>query len=54
MRLVWAVYCDEKPVYVIHLNDDGGLTINPFGINATLAGENILPGFTLSIRDIFP
>lgn len=53
-RLVWAVYTDEKTVHVIRLNADGGLSTQPFGIDDTLTGEDVLPGFTLPVRDISP
>jgi Uma2 family endonuclease len=53
-HMVWAVYADERTVYVMTLNDDGVLTSKPFGENDTLDGGDILPGFTLPVRDIFP
>jgi Uma2 family endonuclease len=53
-RLVWAVYTDEKTVHVIRLNADGGLSTQPFGIDDTLTGEDVLLEFTLPVRDIFP
>jgi Uma2 family endonuclease len=53
-KLVWAVYPTDKIVYVFRLNDDGSLRGQPFDINATLDGGDVLPGFTLALRDIFP
>jgi Uma2 family endonuclease len=53
-QIVWAVYADEKVVHVIRLDEDGGLRSQPFGINDTLQGGDVLPGFTLAVRDIFP
>lgn len=53
-RIVWAAYADEQRVYVMRLDEDGGLRSLPFGINDTLDGGDVLPGFTLSVRDIFP
>lgn len=53
-RLVWAVYPEEKTVHVILLNEDGGLRTIPYGIEATLDGSDVLPGFALAVKDIFP
>ena len=53
-KLVWAVYTDEKTIYVFQLDQDGSVRSKPFDINATLDGGNVLPGFTLAVKDIFP
>jgi Uma2 family endonuclease len=53
-RLVWAVYTDEKTVYVMTLDPDGSVRSKPFGIDTTLDGGDVLPGFTLPVKDIFP
>jgi Uma2 family endonuclease len=53
-RLVWAVYADEKTVYVFQLDDDGSLRSKPFDLNATLDGGDVLPGFSIPVKDIFP
>lgn len=53
-RIVWAVYTDEKTVYVMQLNQDGSLRSVPYGVNDTLDGGGVLPGFTLAVREIFP
>jgi Uma2 family endonuclease len=52
-RIVWAVYTDEKIVYVMRLDQDGSLRSVPFGLSDTLDGGDVLPGFTLLVRDIF-
>jgi Uma2 family endonuclease len=52
-RMVWAIYADEKTVYVMRLDEDGGLHSLPFGIDSTLDGGDVLPGFRLPVRDIF-
>jgi Uma2 family endonuclease len=52
-RIVWAVYAEEQTVYVMRLDAQGTLTSVPFGINDTLDGGDVLPGFTLPVRDIF-
>jgi Uma2 family endonuclease len=53
-HFVWAVYTDEKMVFVCTLDDDGSLRWQPFDISSTLDGGDILPGFTPAVRDIFP
>ena len=53
-QLVWAVYPDEKTVYVFRLDTDGEVRSKPYGLDKTLDGGNVLPGFTLPVRDIFP
>jgi len=53
-RLVWAIYCEEKTVYVFRLDEDGKVRGQSFGIDDTLEGEDVLPGFTLAIKDLFP
>lgn len=54
VRAVWAVYADEQVVYVMTLNEQGGILSLPYGLTDTLDGGDILPGFTLPVRDIFP
>ena len=53
-RIVWAVYSEDKTVHVMRLDEDGGIKSLPFGIEATVDGGDVLPGFTLAVRDIFP
>lgn len=53
-RLVWAVYAEERTVYVMRRDVQGGIHSVPFGIEDTLDGEDVLPGFKLLVRDIFP
>lgn len=53
-RIVWAVYTDEKTVDVFRPDEDGGLHVQPYGIDDTLNGGDVLPGFSLPVRDIFP
>jgi Uma2 family endonuclease len=53
-QLVWAVYPREQTVYVWKPVSDGGLHVQVFGIEDTLDGGEVLPGFTLNVRDIFP
>jgi Uma2 family endonuclease len=53
-QLVWAVYAEDKTVHVFQLDDHGILRGQRLDVNATLDGGDILPGFTLAVRDIFP
>jgi Uma2 family endonuclease len=52
--LVWVAYPDQKVVDVYRLSLDGGLLLHTFDINATLDGEDVLPGLKISVRDVFP
>ncbi|GIK65495.1 MAG: hypothetical protein BroJett018_32890 [Chloroflexota bacterium] len=51
---VWAVYAEAKTVYVFRLDEHDQLISTPFRIDDTLTGGDVLPGFTLPVRDIFP
>jgi Uma2 family endonuclease len=53
-RLVWANYADDKIVIVFQLDQHGILRGERFDINSTLDGGEVLPGFTLAVKDIFP
>lgn len=53
-KMVWAVYAAEKRVYVFRPNEDGTLNVQPYGIDDTLDGGDVLPNFSLRVRDIFP
>lgn len=50
---MWAVYTDERVVYVMTLNEQGAVVSQPFGVNDTLDGGAVLPGFALPVRDVF-
>lgn len=53
-RMVWAVYFDDKLVYVFKPAASNKLDVQVFGIEDTLDGGEVLPGFTLKVKDIFP
>jgi Uma2 family endonuclease len=53
-RLVWAVYTEDRIVYVMRQDTDGSIHSTPHGIDAILDGGDVLPGFRLSVRDLFP
>src|SRR5258706_3036939 len=49
-RLLWLVYPSTQQVHIYHgMNSE----IRVVGIDGALAVEDLLPGFTLSMRDIF-
>ena len=52
--MVWAVYADERVVYAMRADSDGSIRSVPYGVNDTLDGGDVLPGFTLSVGDLFP
>ncbi len=53
-RLVWGIYADEKTVYVFRVDEDGTVHAQPFDSSSTLDGGDVLPGFKLAVKDIFP
>jgi Uma2 family endonuclease len=53
-RLVWTIYPKEKVVRVHRLQSDGSVNTRKIDLNGTLDGEDVLPGFKLRVRDIFP
>lgn len=53
-KLVWIVYLKILAVDVCRRNADGSLTIRKVDFNGVLDGEDVLPGFMLPVRDIFP
>lgn len=53
-RQVWAVYVEDRMVYVMKLNDQGAIISLPLTDADTLDGGDVLPGFALPVREIFP
>ena len=53
-RMVWIVYPDNRTVAVCRLNKENVLNITTLDTTGTLDGGDVLPGFRLEIRDIFP
>jgi Uma2 family endonuclease len=53
-RLVWVIYTQQKVVDVHRMQSDGSLITRQFGMDDVLDGEDVLPGFKLAVRDIFP
>jgi Uma2 family endonuclease len=53
-RMVWAVYAEDRLVYVMTLKENGGILRLPFSEQDILDGGDVLPGFTLPVKAIFP
>jgi Uma2 family endonuclease len=49
-RLIWVIYPKTRLVDVYRQNHQGAI---PKSINDVLDGEDVLPGFTLAVKDIF-
>ncbi len=54
VQIVWAIFPDDCEVLVCFQSKDSIFTTKTLDINDTLDGADILPGFTLPVRDIFP
>jgi Uma2 family endonuclease len=52
-RLVWLIYTDKPGVDECTLGADGEMLIKQYGMDDILDGGEVLPGFTLPVRDIF-
>jgi Uma2 family endonuclease len=50
VRLIWIVWPDSRTVDVWRAGEDIG---TPFTEDDDLTGENVLPGLTIAVRDIF-
>jgi Uma2 family endonuclease len=53
-QLVWAIYTDERKVYVFQLHADGSLRVQEYAENAVLTGGNVLPEWQVAVKDLFP
>ncbi|MDE2749584.1 MAG: Uma2 family endonuclease [Chloroflexota bacterium] len=53
-RLVWIVLPAEKGVDVCRASEGDGLNIEFVGLDGSLSGETILPGFELELKLLFP
>ena len=51
--VVWLVQPESRSVEVCRLTADGYLTIEQIDESGKLSGDDILPGFTLEVHDIF-
>jgi Uma2 family endonuclease len=52
-KLVWIVYPKTETVDVCRLTEAGELHITEMQKDETLSGEDVLPDFTLAVKDIF-
>lgn len=52
-KLVWIIYPKSETVDVCRLTENDKLQITEMAIDDTLSGEDILPDFTIAIKDIF-
>lgn len=50
---VWSVYPKNKVVDVHRLAENGSVNTQTLSIDDTLDGGEVLPGFTLKLRDLF-
>jgi Uma2 family endonuclease len=52
-RLVWTVYPEDKIIDVHRLADDGSLITKTLTEADTLDGGEVLPGFTVGVKEVF-
>lgn len=52
-KAVWTFDPDDKAVEEYRLGADGRILVQSFEHDATLTAEDILPGFALSLREVF-
>jgi Uma2 family endonuclease len=52
--LVWLVYPKSRRVFVWQRGTGAGLYVEEFNLEATLTGGDVLPDFTLAVKNIFP
>ena len=53
-RLVWIVIPDKAGVETLNVSADGKVDSEFIDITGTLSGEDVLPGFELPLRTLFP
>lgn len=53
-RIVWAVYAEEKKVFVFRSNEARGFDVQTYTLEDVLDGGVVLPEFKLPVKDIFP
>ncbi|MEO8606376.1 MAG: Uma2 family endonuclease [Chloroflexota bacterium] len=53
-RLVWIIYPKTQIVDAIRLTEQGKLSVQKIAFDGALDGEDVLPGFSLPVKDIFP
>lgn len=50
---VWIIYPEGQAVWIYQAQGDGSLVLRKLGLDDTLDGGAILPGFSLPIRQLF-
>jgi Uma2 family endonuclease len=53
-QLAWVAYPAKRAVNVCRRNPDGSLHIRKVDINGVLDDEDVLPGFKLAVKAVFP
>jgi Uma2 family endonuclease len=53
-QLAWIAYIKKRSVDAVRLDADGRLVIRSYNVNQVLDGEDVLPGFQLPVKDVFP
>ncbi|MBI1282170.1 MAG: hypothetical protein GC179_28850 [Anaerolineaceae bacterium] len=53
-QFVWIAYPIIRVFDVCHLIEDGSLIVRKVEIDGILDGEDVLPGFKLAVKDVFP
>lgn len=53
-KQVWMVYPEDKTLYVYHPLEDGSINLRKYTATDTLDGGDVLPGFSVSVSDLFP
>jgi Uma2 family endonuclease len=52
-RFVWVVYPKSQIVDVWRMSSDGDIIVHKVDKDGILNGEDVLPGFTLAVKEIF-
>ena len=53
-RLVWIVKPEQEGVEVCRSVEGGQIKVDCVGVEGSLTGEDVLPGFELALRKLFP
>jgi Uma2 family endonuclease len=52
--MVWAIYAEDRTVFVFTHDADRRLQVQQLNMGDVLNGGDVLPGFSLTIAEIFP
>jgi Uma2 family endonuclease len=53
-RRVWLVYPEDREILIYWQQADGITAYRTLGIGDTLSGEDVIPGFSVNVADVFP